>query len=253
MTDCLFALHGGVATLTLDSPRNHNALGKVITMQLRDHLAKCASDPSVRVVVITATGAVFSSGWDLNQDPSEGLLVDGLLIEVLEMIRNGDKPVVAKIGGHAFGGALGIVAACDLSVASRNATFTFSEVRLGLAPTTAAVHCVPRMRLADALELMLIGERFSAERAVEVGLVNRAVEPSELDEAVDAVTTALMLGGPQALAACKRLARDISHPGPDAYELASYYNASLVGSAEATEGISAFVERRSPRWIVDDA
>lgn len=238
----------GVATITMDSAHNRNALGIELATELRDHVRECMEAPSIRVVVIAATGTVFSAGWDLAAEPSDGLVADAVMVELMEMIRTGPKPVVAKVNGHVVGGAIGLVACCDLSFASKVARFGFGEVRLGLAPTTAAVHCVPKIRLADALELFLVGERFSADRAVEVGLINRAVEPERLDHAVDEVAVALTSGGPIALAACKRLARGIDGVGPAAYALAAEYNDALVGSPEAMEGIAAFAERRSPSW-----
>lgn len=239
----------GVATITLDSPANRNALGMQLTTELLDHLRACTADDAVRVIVIEATGTVFSAGWDLDQPPAQGLLVDEVLVEALEAIRTGPKPVVAKVAGHAVGGALGLVAACDISVASTRAKFGFGEVRLGLAPTTAAVLCVPKMRLADALELLLTGERFTAEQAVQVGIVNRAVAPEQLDAEVAAIIGALLLGGPIAMAACKQLARGIAAVDAAAYSLAARYNVELVGSPEAMEGIAAFTEQRPPSWV----
>jgi methylglutaconyl-CoA hydratase len=249
---CTRHSHDGVSTLTLSSPDNRNALGLTITSELRNHLRDCATDPGVRVVVITAVGTTFSSGWDLKLRPDEGLAVDKLLVDVLEQIRTGPKPVVARVTGHAFGGALGLIAACDLSVAVRHARFAFGEARLGLAPTTAAVHCVPKLRPADALELILTGAPFSADRAAEVGLINRAVDAEVLDDAVSHYLESLLLGGPLALAACKHLARSVTEINDAAYALADNYSRSLVGSPEALEGVAAFVERRAPHWVIPD-
>jgi methylglutaconyl-CoA hydratase len=117
-----------------------------------------------------------------------------------------------------------------------------------MAPTTAAVHCVPKLRPADALELILTGVPFGADRAVEVGLINRAVDAERLDESVSQYVQSLLLGGPLALAAAKHLARSVTEVNDDAYALADSYNRSLVGSPEALEGVAAFVERRPPRW-----
>jgi len=252
MTDhdarCRASVSGGVATITLAAPARRNALGLELTTQLRDHVAAAAQDTGTRVVVIDHDGPVFSSGWDLDMAPDDGLRVDELLVATLEAIATMPKPVVAKVGGHAIGGALGLVAACDLSVVSRVAKLGFGEVRLGLAPTTAAVHCVPKMRPADARWALLTGERFDADRAVTLGLVNQAVDADDLDRAVDELVGQLLLGGPNALAACKLLARSIVAPDASAYALASRFNTELVGADEATEGIAAFNERRPPRW-----
>jgi methylglutaconyl-CoA hydratase len=239
---------GAVATITLAAPRRRNALGLALTTQLHDHVDTAAADPAVRVVVIDHEGPAFSSGWDVTLSPDEGLAVDALFVATLGTIRSTPKPVVAKVGGTAIGGALGLVAACDLSVVSRSATFGFSEVRLGLAPTTAAVHCVPKMRPADARWALLTGERFDADRAVALGLVNRAVDAGQLDQAVDDLVGQLLLGGPNALAACKLLANSVRAADEAAYALAARLNEELVGSDEAVEGIAASREGRPPMW-----
>ena len=246
---CRASVRDGVATITLAAPARRNALGLELTAQLAHHVAAAADDAGARVVVIDHDGPVFSSGWDLDMAPDDGLRVDELLVAVLESISSMPKPVVAKVGGHAIGGALGLVAACDLSVVSRAAKLGLGEVRLGLAPTTAAVHCVPKMRPADARWALLTGERFDADRAVAFGLVNEAVDADDLDRAVDELVGQLVLGGPNALAACKVLARSIVAPDASAYALASRFNTELVGSDEAAEGIAAYNERRPPRWV----
>ena len=246
--ECRVARRGGVATVTLAAPARRNALGLRLATQLHDHVVAAAADPAVRVVMIDHEGPVFSAGWDMTQSPDDGLRVDALFVATLESIVTMPKPVVAKVGGAAIGGALGLVAACDLSVVSRAAMFGFGEVRLGLAPTTAAVHCVPKMRPGDARWVLLTGDRFDGDRAVELGLVNRAVEPDQLDQAVDEVIEQLLLGGPNALAACKVLARSIRSADDAAYALARRSNEELVGADEAAEGIAAYTERRPPGW-----
>ncbi|MGD9995533.1 MAG: enoyl-CoA hydratase/isomerase family protein [Ilumatobacteraceae bacterium] len=256
MTDqgglCRLDTVDSVAVITLASPSNRNALGTTLTTQLRDHLAGAATDPSIRVVVVQAEGSVFSSGWDLGLSREDGLHVDTLLVELLDSVVTMPKAVVAKVGGHAIGGALALVAACDLSVVSRQASFGFGEVRLGLAPTTAAVHCVPKMRASDARGALLTGERFDADRAVAMGLVNVAVDHDQLDDAVDQLVATLLLGAPRALGACKVLARSITAPDDAASALAAHYNDLLVGSDEAIEGVAAFTERRRPSWAPAD-
>ena len=245
---CRREVDGRVATVTLDSPADDNALGLDLATSLRDELRWCLDHDGIRVIVLGASGPVFSAGWDLAGGPEAGLEVDRVMVEVLALIRGGPKPVVARIGGAVSGGAIGLVAACDLSVASTDAWFAFGEVRLGLAPTTAAVQCVPRLRYADAMELFLLGRRFGAERAGQLGLVNRAVAPGDLDATVADLVDTLLLGGPVALAACKRLVRELSPRPPDGDSVAAELNAALVGSPEALEGIAAFTARRRPSW-----
>jgi methylglutaconyl-CoA hydratase len=158
--------------------------------------------------------------------------------------------VVARLAGPARAGGVGIVAACDIAVAAKEATFAFSEVRIGVVPALISVTVLPRLLPRAAHELFLTGETFDAERAVALGLLNSAVEAADLDAEVDRYTSMLMLGGPQAIAATKALLRR-----PRSARLAENFAEMLELSAhhfagnEGQEGIRAFVEKRQPSWV----
>jgi len=190
----------------------------------------------VRVVVLTHTGPAFCAGADLKARGRHVPLV-GVLSTVWEM----PKPVVARVGGHVRAGGVGLVAACDLSVAGRDATFAFSEVRLGLVPAVISVVCLPRLRHSDALELFLTGEPFDAAHAAAAGLVTAVAD--DIDAAVARYVEQLRLGAPRALAEAKRLVR----PPLDFSEM-ERLSAEFFAGEDAREGIAAFLEKRPPAW-----
>jgi methylglutaconyl-CoA hydratase len=244
-----YGVTAGVATLTLDSPENRNALTPSLLNGLGDGLTSAAADGSVRVVVLTNTGPAFCAGADLSGDSSGDVARYGLA-DVLTMIQSCPKPVVGRIAGHCMGGGVGLAAACDISLVSDSARFGFTEVRIGVAPAIISVVCLPKLRRADALDLFLTGERIPAKRAAEVGLVNRAVADDQLDAEVLALVGRLLAGGPQALAATKSLVFDVPGMEPAAaFAHMTEVSQSLFASVEAAEGMAAFREKRSPSWV----
>jgi methylglutaconyl-CoA hydratase len=238
---------GGVATITLDLPEKRNALTTELLDSLGDQLLAARADQSVRAVVLTHTGTTFCAGADLSVAGATKSRYD--IAAILRAIEEMEKPVVGRIAGLCLGGGVGLAAVCDISIASTESRFGFSEVRLGVAPAVISVVCLPKMRRADASELFLSGERIDAGRAVAAGLINRAVDPDELDDAVRDVLDRLLLGGPSALAAVKLLISRVPAMDRDeAFAWASELSASLFASPEATEGIAALKERRAPSW-----
>jgi methylglutaconyl-CoA hydratase len=239
---------GGVATITLDSPRNRNALSRRLVTELREALTTALGDDGVRVVVLTGTGTVFCAGADLKEQSAGEPPPD--IPGLVRLIWDSPKPVVARLNGPARAGGLGLVTACDLAVAPDTATFAFTEVRLGVVPAMIAVTCLRRMDPRAAAEYFLTGEVFDARRAQEIGLVNRAGPDGELDAAVAHYTGMLLRGAPEALAIAKRLPRTV--PAMDVEEgfaQMAELSAERFGSDEAREGIAAFLEKRDPRWI----
>jgi methylglutaconyl-CoA hydratase len=242
----------GVATVTLDSPHNRNALSALLRSQLSEHLNAAVADDAVRVVVLDHTGPVFCAGMDLKEAGGADRGDQGVneFPAILERIWTSPKPVVAKLAGPARAGGVGLVAACDLAVAARTATFAFSEVRIGVVPAVISVTVLPRLLPRAAHELFLTGETFDADRAVAIGLLNASVDAAELDAAVDRYTGMLALGGPNALAATKRMLRE-----PRPAELGAAFadmlelSAGFFASAEGQEGITAFVQKRKPSWV----
>jgi methylglutaconyl-CoA hydratase len=256
-----YAVDGAVATLTLDQPHNRNALTPALMSGLAQGLDAALADEAVGVIVLTNTGPAFCAGADLSGGTPavtgggkrRGARRDGLA-DLLAAIQDSTKPVVARIAGHCVAGGIGLAAACDISIADDAARFGFTEVRIGVAPAIISVVCLPKVRRADALELFLSGERISAARAAEVGLITRAVPAADLDAEVAAMVAKVLAGGPSALAAAKRLVYTI--PGMSreaAFTRATEVSQALFASAEAAEGMAAFREKRLPSWAPPSA
>ena len=246
-TASLLRIEGPVATITLADPERRNVLSPQMLAALGDHLRAAVADPTVRSIVLTNEGTTFCAGADLST-PGTSPGAAGLT-EVLQLILDAPKPVVGRIAGHCMGGGVGLAAACDISIAVRSARFGFTEVRVGVAPAVISVVCLPKLRHADALDLFLTGERISADRAAEIGLITAACDDDDLDAAVEAKLDALHRGGPGALAAVKALIRDVPTWSRDeAFERTTRISGDLFASEEAAEGMQAFKDRRDPPW-----
>jgi methylglutaconyl-CoA hydratase len=246
----------GVATITLNRPENRNALSVELVNSLGAHLDQALDDPAVRVVVLTNVGNTFCAGADLKAAQASGGASAAAgaggrsFLEIFDQILDSPKPIIGRLAGHALAGGLGLAASCDISVASDQATFGFTEVRIGVAPAVISVVCLPKLRRADALELFLTGERVSAARAAEVGLITRAVAHDDLDAAVADVVGKVVRGGPQALAASKQLiARIPEMSRAEGFAWTGPLSASLFMSEEGQEGIGAFREKRDAAWV----
>ena len=241
-----------VCTITLADDARRNALSAAMLSELLDAIDGAEADPRVRVIVLTNRGNTFCAGANLvEQRDAEGTRrAPAGLVELLQRIRRSPKPFVGRIAGHCVAGGVGLAAVTDVSIAAADATFGFSEVRLGLAPAMIAVVCLPTMRLGDAREAFLRGARFDAARAAELGLVNHVVARDELDDAVRAVVNDLLLGEPGAIAAIKRLMTVVPTLDDDAaFAWTSELSTQLFASAAAREGMTAFLEKRSPAWV----
>lgn len=247
----LVTVDRGVATITLDQPERKNSLGSELVEALGDALEAAIADPAVRVIVLTNTGNTFCAGADL-KDAKPGISgnTGRTFVNVFEQILASPKPVIGRIDGHATGGGVGLVAACDISVMRDDAKIGFTEVRLGVAPAVISVVCLPKMRRADASELFLTGERFTPARAVEVGLINNAVPAAELDAQVEHYVAMIVQGGPLALAAAKELINRVADMDRnDAFVWTAVRSRELFESDEATAGIAAFRERSAAPWV----
>ena len=251
----------GVARVTLNRPEVHNAFDDVLIRDLTAALERLNGDDAVRAVVLTGEGRSFSAGadlnwmrrmadytWEQNLEDSRAL---GRLMQTLNEL---ERPTVARVNGAALGGGVGLVACCDVAVASEGAVFALSEVRLGLIPAVIAPYVVRAMGERHARRYMVSGERFDAARARESGLVHEVAPAAELDAAVDAVLEALMAGAPGAMAAAKDLARFVASGPADAgmVEETARRIADRRASDEGREGVSAFLEKRRPAWAKND-
>ena len=245
-----FETAGQVATITLDSPANRNALSAALLTELHDALAGALTDPAVRLIVLTGSGPVFCAGADLTESRQHPGAAAALFPQILQLIWDSDKPVVCQANGTARAGGIGLIAACDIAVAPESATFAFTEVRIGAAAAIIAVTCLRRMEPRAAHEYFLTGETFDARRAAQIGLLTRAVPDADLDAEASRYVRLLLRGAPGALAATKAILREV--PGlPVAEGLArmAERSASRFASAEAREGMAAFAEKREPSWI----
>ena len=237
----------GVATLTLDSQPNRNALSARLMSELAAGLAAAVTDEAVRVIVLTHAGPVFCSGADLKATAAATGAGDMPIASVptlLAALAESPKPVVARVGGPARAGGIGLIAACDVALAGRSATFAFTEVRLGVVPAVISVPVLPMLAPRAARELFLTGEVFDATRAAEIGLVTRVVDDADLDAEVARYVDMLALGAPGALAVTKDL---LTHPSKD-YAALSTLSAERFASSEGREGVAAFAEKRRPAW-----
>lgn len=233
-----------VTTLTLDSPANRNALSAALVGELADALTHCGKDSDVRAIVLTHTGNTFSAGADLRDPPHPDALV-GLLRQIVEL----PKPVVARVTGHVRAGGLGLLGACDIAAASLEATFAFTEVRIGVAPAVISLPLVPRADPRALARYYLTGERFDATEAVRTGLLTAA--GGDVDVTLAPVLDGLRRSSPQGLAETKSLltAKVLEAFDRDAADLTAL-SARLFSSAQAREGMTAFLERRDPAWVV---
>ena len=247
----------GVATLTLNRPEVHNAFNAELIGELSTAFDQIA-DGQARVLVLTGAGHSFSAGADLNWMRS---MADGSESEnqadarrLAAMLRKLDQlpcPTIARVNGHAFGGGVGLIACCDLAIASEKARFGLTEVRLGLAPATIAPFVVQKIGVKQARRFMLTGEQMDCSTAVRIGLVTDQVPPDQIDSHLHDMIDLLLEGGPRAQAHVKQLIRLVtSHAGDtDALDRqTSEMIAALRVSREGQEGLNAFLEKRRPDW-----
>ncbi len=246
-----------IATVTLRRPEAHNAFNAQVIAELTAAFTDLHHDERLHGVILTGEGASFSAGADLNMMKSaatftqEDNLNDALrLADLLQTINTLPCPVVARVNGTAMGGGLGLIAVCDIAIAAETARFAFSEVKLGIAPAVISPFVVRKIGETNARVLFATGERFSAARALSIGLVHAVVPLEQLDEAVQKAVQELLTSAPQALRACKTLAVTV---GLLAADEARTYTAQTIARLrvgdEGQEGLRAFLEKRKPNWI----
>jgi len=250
---------GSVATVTMARPEVHNAFNEHLIAKLHDAFRSLAADDSVRVVILAGEGKSFSAGADLDWmrraagfSEQENVRDAAAAAALWRAVAECPKPVVARVHGNAFGGGAGLVAASDIAIASEQAMFGFTEVRLGLVPATVAPHVVEKIGPGRALPLFLTGERFDAHKAVAIGLIHQVAPDAQLDVAVGSVLDQLLSGGPNALRWCKELVLRVAIEDRSRID---EYTAALIASAragnEGREGVGAFLEKRRPNWVAE--
>lgn len=251
----LYEVKKGAAWITLNRPDNRNALSAALVTELYDLLALANKDDKVRSIVITGCEPAFCAGADLKSPPGQSI-EGGRAVpyaEVLSAILNSSKPVIAAVNGAAFAGGLGLIGASDIVIAVEDATFSFSEVRIGVIPAVISVVCLPKLGSHHGMKLILTGEKFSGAQAVAYGLVHVAVPKAKLIEAVQHEIDAINLGGPNAVVECKKLVRRIPQLSTEeGFTEAAAWSLRMFKSEEGGEGIASFREKRKPAWVTKD-
>lgn len=248
---------GPVATVALNRPKQHNAMTPDLIRDLTALFRDLGQDDSVRVIVLTGNGRSFCAGADLNfmraaaDYTVEENVADGeAIFDLMAAVNACPKPVVGRINGAAIGGGTGLTSCCDIAVAVARARFAFSETRLGIVPATIAPFVIAKIGAANARELFLTGERFSAEKALRIGLVHAvAADEAELDRIVAERVEQLLQAAPGAQAVAKQLIAAVSTGA--VHDLRRYTATAIAerrASAEGKEGMSSFLEKREPWW-----
>ncbi|MET9202510.1 enoyl-CoA hydratase family protein [Gordonia sp. NPDC003585] len=251
------AVDNGVLTLTLDSPKNRNALGETLVAQLLAGLHGAESDTSVRSVVLTHTGGTFCAGADLSEALTKGVSVEeassigtSAMLDLMRTIMELPKPVIAKVNGHVRAGGLGLLGASDMAFGGPDCTFALTESRLGLAPSVISLTLLPKLTARASGRYFLTGETFDPATAVAVGLLTETTDSAAgLDDLVAAVLTGVRKASPQGLAASKALttAGHLADFTRYARQRAGE-SAELFASPEAREGMTAFLSKTRPSW-----
>jgi methylglutaconyl-CoA hydratase len=249
--------NGKIFRISLNRPDVHNAFNNELIEDLYDIFQKLKDDNDTRIIIITGMGKSFCAGADLNwmksvlnysyeQNYAESLK----LTQLLYLIFTHPKPVIASVNGTAIGGGVGLISACDLAIASDEAKFGLSEVRLGLVPAAISPFVISRIGEPKARELFITGERINAVMAKEIGLLNYIAPLSEIDNVVKEKTDLILQNGPQAVKEAKELVFNISRMN---FVGVQEYTAKIISdlrlSPEGQEGMNAFLEKRQPDWI----
>ncbi len=255
----VYEIKDAVARVTFNRPDVHNAFNDTMIKELNAVFESIAKIPDIRVVVLTGEGKSFCAGADLNwmrrvKDYSyEDNLRESLeLAEMLSNIYSSPKPTIARVNGAAIGGGTGLVAVCDIAIGATKAKFSFSEVKLGLIPACISPYVLKKCGEGNCREFFLTGERLTAEKAYNAGLLNAVVPLEELDAAVNVLVKQLISSGPEAITKCKELLRKVAAmPFDEAKKYTAEVIAQLRISEEGQEGMAAFLDKRRPKWTED--
>jgi methylglutaconyl-CoA hydratase len=253
------AVNDRIARITLTRPEVRNAFNDEVIQQLKAAFEAVGARDDVRAVVLAAEGPAFCAGADLNwmrrmadYTRDENIADAGQLAAMLKAIYECPKPTIAAIQGDVFAGGMGLVAACDMAVSVRTATYCLSEVKLGLIPATISPYVVRAMGARAAHRYFLTAERFSADEAHRIGFVHELVDADALDAKVAELAAALVGASPAAVRACKRLVQDVAEREIDAALIAATVEgiADIRASEEGREGVASFLQKRKPSWLV---
>lgn len=248
-----------ITRVILSRSEVHNALSSEMINELTEIFSKLDKDKTVRVVILQAEGKSFCAGADLNHMKSmvnstyeENLEDASKLGLMFKAVYDCSKPTIAAVHGSAFGGGIGLISVCDIAVAVTDAVFSLSEAKIGLVPGVISPFLMRKVGFANASRYFLTSERFDANKAKEIGLVNEVVkDENELNKKVDEISKMISQNGPEAVMACKKLIRDVVDKKNinEALEVSKTYIAECRVSKEGQEGIKAFFEKRLPDWV----
>ncbi|MCA4789347.1 enoyl-CoA hydratase/isomerase family protein [Acinetobacter towneri] len=247
-----------VATVWINRAELHNAFNTEVIEELHACFQALNSRDDIRVVILAGRGKSFSAGADLNWMKQAGQAstaenqADALkLAKMLQSLATLKQPTIARVHGIAFGGGMGLAAACDICVASTDAKFATSEVRLGLAPSTISPYVIRAIGARQASRYFLTAERISAEQAQQIGLAHEVTSAEDLDSKIDEIVQALLLGGPKAQHASKQLIQMVNHQvlTEDLLQQTAQHIAHVRQGTEAKNGLNAFLNKQSPAWI----
>lgn len=251
-------IENAVARVTLNRPDLHNAFNDGMIAELNACFTELGGNTDVRAIVLAGAGKSFCAGADLNWMKKmvdytfdENVQDAQALSEMLKTIQDCPKPVIARVHGAAFGGGVGLIAACDIAVAVDYAIFSLSEVKLGLLPAVISPFVVRRIGLSASRRYCLTAERFKAAEALRIGLLSEVVATEvELDACIEGIVEAIKANGPQAVSFCKTLLERVCpYDWDSAVDLTTKMIAERRASAEGQEGMKAFLEKRSPAWV----
>jgi methylglutaconyl-CoA hydratase len=246
----------GVATVTLNNPKKLNAMDKKMIVALTESIKDLQRD-NIRLIVIKSEGETFSTGADLNYmkklaqyNLDKNRQDAELLANLMRTLYQSKKPTLALVQGPAYGGGIGLIACCDIVIASTKATFCFSEVKLGIIPAVICPYIIQAIGPRAAKAYFLAATPFDAHRAYDLGLCHEVTTPGKLNTASKKWIKAILQNGPLAIKAAKRLVNTLTpvHITPEVIDLTTEYLAKLRVSEEGQEGINAFLEKRPPAW-----
>jgi methylglutaconyl-CoA hydratase len=259
MNHLQLAYERGVSTVTLNRPDVRNAFNDEVIAELTAVFAELAKREEVRCVVLAGNGPAFCAGADLNwmkrmagYTREENIEDAAGLARMLEAIYRCPKPTIARVHGDTYAGGVGLVAACDITVAVETAQFCLSEVKLGLIPATISPYVIRAMGARAAHRYFLTAERFGAAEALRIGFVHEVVKPEELDTRVGEIANALVQAGPEAVKACKKLLHDVAGHDITAGLVRRTVEgiADIRASDEGREGVQSFLGKRKPGWLL---
>ena len=250
----------GVAQVTLNNPDKHNAFDDQMIIELTNAFNALAANANVRIMLLKSEGKSFSAGADLewmkrmaSYSYQQNLNDAHALAAMLKALHQMPIPTIARVQGAAFGGAIGLISCCDIALASSNASFALSEVKIGLVPSTISPYVIAAIGERHAKRYFMTAERFDANTALQISLVHEAVEEQFLDDKVEQLITAILSNGPEAVVAAKQLVFAVSGKAIDSslIEHTCEVIAGIRVSAQGQEGLSAFLDKRKPHWLKD--